>query len=47
MEKNVNLFQRDQIIDLQEANKITKKIAETKIGLGTVQGIIATWKDNG
>lgn len=46
--KDVNLFQKGQIIGLHQAKKTTKEIAETtKIGLRTVQHIIKTWKDSG
>lgn len=41
--KDVNLFQKAQIIGLHQA----KKTETTKIGLRTVQRIIKTWKDSG
>ncbi len=44
--KDVNLFQKGQIIGMHQAKKKTsKEIAET--GLRTVQRIIKNWKDSG
>ncbi len=41
--KDVNLFQKGQIIGMHQAKKTSKEIAETtKIGLRTVQYIIKT-----
>ena len=46
--KDVNLFQRGQIIGRHQAKKISKEIAgTTKIGLRTVECIIKNWKDSG
>ncbi len=46
--KDVNLFQKGQIIGMHQAKKTSKEIAETtKIGLRTVQHIIKNWKDSG
>ena len=45
--KDVNLFQKGQIIDMNQADKTSKQISETKIGLRTVQCIIKNWKDSG
>ncbi len=46
--KDVNLFQKGQIIVMRQAKKTSKEIAETtQIGLRTVQRIIKNWKDSG
>ena len=44
--KDVNLFQKGHIIDMHQAKKTSKEIAETiKIRLRTVQRIIKNWKE--
>ena len=45
--KDVSLFEKGQIIGMHQAEKISKKIAETtKNGLRTVQRIIKNWRDS-
>ena len=44
--KDVNLFQKGQIICMHQAKKASKQIAETtKTGLRAAQHIIENWKD--
>ena len=46
--KDVNLFEKGQIIGMHQAEKTPKEIAETtKIGLRTVQSITKNCKDSG
>ncbi len=45
--KDVNLFQKGQIIGMHQAKKAFKQIAEAKIELRTVQRSIKYWKDSG
>ena len=46
--KDVNLFEKGQIIRMHRAKKTSEEIVETiKIGLRTVQHIIKNWKDSG
>ena len=46
--KDVNLFEKGQIIGMHQAKKRFKEIAETsKIELRTAQRIVKNWKDSG
>ena len=46
--KDVNLFQKGQIIGMRQAKKTSQGTAETtQIGLWTAQRFIKNWKDSG